>query len=775
MTLLGLTAAWLAGIALVDATPFSGWQWLALGLVAGSFASLNRSHRRTGFIFACLAVLSIAGAWTLARRTTLPDNHISHLNDTGVPLSLVGWVKEPPQYRDEYTGLLVETERIETSSGGELAASGEVLVFAPTGITVSYGDRLVVEGDLETPPKFETFDYREYLARQGVYSVFDAYSVSVLDSGAGLFPMNLIYRFRRSARETIFRLFPQPESSLLAGILIGDEYSIPDTLREDFNRTGTTHIIAISGFNITIIAALFLGLFQRPLGARWGTVAAILGIALYTVLVGADAAVVRAAFMAGVSFLALRLGRQNNALSALAASAWLMTLLNPLTLWDVGFQLSFAATLGLILYGQPAQESLILRIQHRWAVSAETALRWGGPLGETVLFTLAAQLTTLPLSALYFGRLPVAAGLANPIVLPLQPGVMILSGAATLLGMIWLPLGQAVSWLGWGFAALTIRVVEVFASLPLASIEFTSVPVILPAAFYFVLFSLTLPTWRGARPAVLLARLSSKPLPTGVLLAGLGLGTIFSWSAAVARPDGLLHVTALNVPAGQALLVQSPTGRNLLINGGSSAVLLEGAIGRRLAPISRELDWVIVASTEQNSTAGLRNLSLRTRIGAALLSPDARGRDLETFLEGLSASDSPVIPIEQGQTLELGDDAIMRVIHTEESSVLLEISYGRANFLLPFGVISEAHLHAIDPERTAVFIGSKHDGRQLLALLERALPAVVVLSRSTGESPVPLDPALLSYSGTVRRTDQSGWIKLTTDGGRLWVEVERQP
>jgi competence protein ComEC len=131
-----------------------------------------------------------------------------------------------------------------------------------------------------------------------------------------------LYQLRNAFHRTVESPFPEPEASLLSGILLGIESGISPQIREAFNATGTTHIIAISGFNITIVAGLFISFFGRAFGSRRGTLAAAIGILVYAVLVGADPAVVRAAVMGGLSLLALRLGRRTHGLASLGRRAW---------------------------------------------------------------------------------------------------------------------------------------------------------------------------------------------------------------------------------------------------------------------------------------------------------------------------------------------------------------------------------------------------------------------------------------------------------------------
>ncbi len=275
----------------------------------------------------------------------------------------------------------------------------------------------------------------------------------------------------------------------MAGILLGVYAGIPTSVSEAFRAAGVSHIIVISGFNMTIVAGLFAVVFGRLFGRRWGAVAAVLGITLYTLLVGATASVVRAAIMAGLSLFAAQVGRRQDGLNTLAFVAALMALFNPAVLWDVSFQLTFLATLGLVLYAEPLSRAFMNFATRR--LPTTTAERIVGPVGEFFLFTLAAQLTTLAVMAYYFQRLSLVSLLSNPMILPAQPAVEILGGLALILGLIWLPLGQLAAYLAWPFLVYTIRVAEWFAALPGSTVNLGQVALPLVFLYFALLFSLT--------------------------------------------------------------------------------------------------------------------------------------------------------------------------------------------------------------------------------------------------------------------------------------------
>jgi competence protein ComEC len=420
---------------------FEWIEWLALSGTALSGLALLRRRKVARWLFGCLMTATLgATRWELAAAQS-SNNDLEPYNDTRQRLIVTGVIDRHPEQLDRSVRLTLRLQSMQLQgAAGSMPAGSRLLVYAPPSVDWRYGDWIEASGRLHSPPSFETFDYRQALARAGIASVMPAAQVRLIDHGGGSAILRLTESLRRRAQVVLRSPLPEPESALLEGILPGDENSIQDDLRRDFNATGTTHIIAISGFNITIIATLAIAGFGGWLGARRGLLAAALAIAGYTLLVGADPSVVRAAFMAGFGLAARRFGRQSHAVASLAGTAGIMTAINPQALWDIGFPHSFAATLGLILYAAPLQH-LFERLAAP-VLGSERAHRFAGPAGEYLLFMLAAQVMTLPLTLFYFQRFSLTALVANPLILPLQPAVMILGGLVTAGGLIWSPMGR---------------------------------------------------------------------------------------------------------------------------------------------------------------------------------------------------------------------------------------------------------------------------------------------------------------------------------------------
>jgi competence protein ComEC len=419
MTLPCLVVAWLGGVYLQSVLQAPAWMlWLAFPLPLAIVALWWRETRvRLGA--ACGLFLLLGALRYTAAVPTFDQDDLAYYNDQGA-VTVTGVVVEAPDVRDRYVNLKVSARLLQID-GETRDVEGLSLVRTGRYPPYSYGDELEIAGQLQTPPESADFSYKDYLARQGVHSLLDFGRITLLNQGHGDPFHRIVYALKARLQETIARLLPEPSASLLTGILLGIETGIPDDLLEDFNATSTTHIIAISGFNIAIVAGAIGLLTRRFLGVYKAAVVSICAIAIYTVLVGADAAVVRAAIMGSLTLLAIIAGRQTYALASLAAAALLMTLWHPLLLWDVGFELSFAATLGLVLLVRPWEEG-VRALLSRW-VAEERAASLVRLLSEPLFVTMAAQLAVWPITLYYFRRFSLVSPLTNFLVIPAQPGL----------------------------------------------------------------------------------------------------------------------------------------------------------------------------------------------------------------------------------------------------------------------------------------------------------------------------------------------------------------
>jgi len=704
--------------------------------------------------------------------------HIAWYNDRDYDLLVTGTLDEPPDYRDTYTNLRLKVEAVDTGSG-DLPVKGLLLARVFPNETYHYGERVRLRGKLVTPPENEEFSYREYLAGQGIHAYMSRTEVTRIPGEGGNPFRKAIYAFKDKALENIYLIFPDPEASLMAGILLGVDTGLPADLQQAFKDTGTAHIIAISGFNIAIIAGLFFAFFSRALGQLRGTIVALLGIALYTIIVGAEAAVVRAAIMGGISLTVRQLGRRNDGLNALMLSAVIMAIFNANIPWDVGFQLSFFATLGLILYAEPFQNWAV-RVVSRYTTPG-AAQKVAAPISEYFLLTLAAQLTTLPIMAYHFKRISLISLIANPFVLPVQPAVMIIGGIAVILSLIWLPLGAVAAFAAWPFVAYTIRLVELFSQLPNGVIILGDFSLWLVILFYAALL-----TWTLARHRVRQLFYGEQPnLPA---ISAIGIATVMTvlvmvtWRAVFTVPDGNLHLTFLDVGSADAVLIKTPGGRYILVNGGPSASLLSDGLGRRLPPLNRRLDWLIIASTQENQLSGLPRVVERIPPSKVLWAGNVEAsfsaRDLdEWFIE----KSIPVTRAESDSELDLGEGAILHVLNVNSRGAVLLLEWNEFRALLPVGInfsVQEELKYGEDIKTTSLLLiaDSGYAPINPPEWIANLNPQLIILDVAAG------DPDGLPHEGTLEvikdypllRTDYNGWIEVTTDGTEMWVQAEKQ-
>jgi competence protein ComEC len=794
MTLVYLAAAWLAGIALAKAAGLP-WQMLPVLGLAAFLGLLWWKDRRVRLGAWCTLALILGTSRLLIATPRFDESSLATYNDIGW-VTLEGVVAREPDERDTHVYLHVRAERLTLPDGTALDVEGLALVRTNRYPPHRYGDRVTVEGLLETPPVFETFSYRDYLARQGIYSQITRAQVTLLAENQANPLRHYLLRFKRSAQSVIARILPEPQAALLTGILLGVDTGIPRDLMDDFSATGTTHIIAISGFNFAIIASIFAGLAQRVFAKRWAVWVAIAGVVIYAILVGASAAVVRAAIMGVLYLLARHLGRETFAPVSLAATAFIMTLWDPDVLWDVGFQLSFAATIGLVIYTEPLErlcERVLISV-----TSAERAQQTVRSISDTLLATMAAQVTTLPIILYYFGRLSIVTLVSNVLVLPVQSYLMIAGGLATLLGLMVRPLGQAMGWVAWVFLTYTIKVVRLTADVSFASVE-VGMEGWMVWGYYALLGGLT---WWLALPEEkklgFVAPLTDKTRfpgsrETKLLLGAATVLLVLAFSAWQSLPDGRLHVVFLDVGQGDAIFIQTPSGRQVLIDGGPSETVLLSQLGRQMPFWDRSLDVVLLTHPDADHITGLVEVLERYEVHMVIHCEVEAANDVyEHWLHLVEAEGAKVYQGETRLRLALDEGLDMVVLHpgaewvggVEENynndSIVTRLTYGPVSVLLPGDIEAEVERQLVARGallRSTVLKAAHHGSctSTTPAFLEAVDPQMVVISVGTDNTfGHPCDEVLERLDGLpVYRTDEQGAVEVISDGAQMRVEVEK--
>ncbi|MBI2908641.1 MAG: ComEC/Rec2 family competence protein [Chloroflexi bacterium] len=807
MRLIYLSAALLGGVYLGSLTAPSPPLILVTAAGALAVALLPHDWRKSLLVMLCLVALLLGIFRYQSTRFVADESSISTHNGRDAA-EVKGVVADDPEIRDAAVNL-----RLSAAEGrftdGWMPVSGVILVSVRLLPVYHYGDVLKVTGALEAPPKFSDFDYREYLARQGIRSVMRYPRVQLLESGQGFKLLEWIYGLRRSLADSLSAALPEPQAALAQGIILGIRAGIPDDLNEAFSRSGTMHIIAISGQNISLIAGLFL-VFAVALFGRHRPFYFIFVLAmvwLYALLTGMAPPVQRAAVMGSLWLTADFIGRPRSAAPALGFAAAAMVGINPDLLWDVSFQLSFASMAGLAVITPAVQE-----VVAKWQGNPD-ATEVRGPLSvvvDSLAVTLGATLATLPIIAVAFHRLPLAVLPSNVAALPALPFIMATSGLASTMGAIFPPLGELAGWVAWPFLTYLMVVATSFSALPIASAEVGG------GAHWGFLYYLLLgaalwgiPQWSGlkasasgsggaAARAIRSAGSSVRRLGAArVAFVALAAACLAVWLAVVfAREDGL-RVSFLDVGQGDAALIQTPSGRRVLIDGGPSPRAIGAQLGKKLPFWDNSIDLVVLTHPDDDHANGLTEVLRRYRVRQAM-DPGIKHaspvyREWQRLVRDKKVG---IVIATAGQRVDLGDGLTMEVAHPQaqlistesadanNNSIVLRLTSADMSFLFTGDLEEEGQRYLLSKASnldSTVLKVPHHGAKKGLApeFLEAVNPQIAVISvgaantfghpaRETLEklnAKIPADRVYL--------TERQGTVDITVKEGRVWVKTER--
>jgi len=344
-----------------------------------------------------------------------------------------------------------------------------ILVSTDRYSPIEYGDVVQVSGTLTEPDSFETdlgrtFDYPGYLKAKGVEYTVSFADVVVLERNQGNMFLRVLLNLKHVFMAKLEQVIPEPQVGLGEGLLLGVKQALGEDVEENFRRTGIIHIVVLSGYNVMLVVTFFIFCFSFFLSARKRVIAGVIAIVCFALLVGLSATVVRASIMASLLLLAQGYSRQYDVMRALFFAGAVMIFLNPyLLIYDIGFQLSFMATLGLLLI-TPHFESTI--------ITETKKLR----LSDFFFATLATQIAVLPLLLYHIGEVSIVAIIVNVLVLPVVPVAMLLTFITGLLAFVSLPLASLVGFLANLALIYILLIAQWFAQIPFAAVaipEFT--------------------------------------------------------------------------------------------------------------------------------------------------------------------------------------------------------------------------------------------------------------------------------------------------------------
>ncbi|MEA2677024.1 MAG: competence protein ComEC [Chloroflexota bacterium] len=663
-----------------------------------------------------------------------------------------------------------------------------VYAWLPRYPPIYQGDVVRISGTIEPAPTDS--DFGAFLARSGIGYTARSRSLELVGSDGS--PLAALEDLRRAIAGLIATALPEPQAGLATAMAIGLRDLVPRDVAADFRAAGLSHVVAISGWHITLVGGIAAGLLGALTRRRRSAVVLVI-IAAYAILAGASPSILRAAVMAGVVLLARESGRRGGAQAALALTVLGLLLVEPGTIGDAGFQLSAVATAGLLAWAS--------RLRDWLAAHLPTATpAW---LLEALGVSLAAQAATLPLTLLDFERVSLVAPLANLLIAPLVAPSMLLTGVALITGAL---ISAGVP--GLVFAPLTlvcalgigamVQIAHFCASLPFATLDVVAplnyVAAAGTAALVFVISRRKRPDGQP-RPQTNAPEQSG---PSRRLVGAAGSVSLCLLLVVVngSRPDSRLHVTVLDVGQGDAILLQGPAGGRMLIDAGPDPDRLIMLLDQRIPTWDRRLDTVVLTHPHEDPVGGLALLLTRYRIGTvAETGMPGPGPSDAAYRAELAAQGRATRVIAAGDTLWL-DRVRLDVVwpppgsvpasppgsgkEINDTSVVIELHFGTRDMLFPGDVEGE-----IDPQLLAAGLAERvgpeldvlkvaHHGSRTAttaALVEALQPRVAVISvGADNDYGHPAPDTLLrlkSIGAEVYRTDLDGSVEITTDGSDL--------
>ena len=733
-------------------------------------------------------------------------------------LIVEGKIVENPDVSTDRAGLIVSADRL-IHDDIIIPVEGLVLLSINGSQEFKYGDFVRFKTKLKRPHSFQnpgSFDYVKYLRYKGIMArgfIKDSSAIVVLRENQGNMPKIYLEKMRRNLKRLIRDNSSSPEGEIIQAMILGDQREIPKEVMDKFNKTGTTHIIAISGFNIGIIA--FLSFFVIRLIMKSSTylllrlnilkvsaICAIVPVIIYTLIAGMGVSVVRAAIMAVTFIIAIILGKERDLYNSLALAALIILVIYPPSLFDVSFQLSFMAVWA-ILFISPRLTSVIpegeLGGSSLYRIMMKKIIK---NIYIFLIVSLSATIGTLPLIVFYFNRMSTIVLLSNLIVVPIMGIVTIPVCMAIILAA---PFSHMLALLFLDISSFLVRVsvslVDFFASIPGSSV-FVTTPTLpeITAYYLFLIAAVKLIDFR--KPAEMIVfkfRSSIRPLWYRVTLVAL---VIFIAADAIylyIRDNNSLKVTAIDVGQGSSTLIRLPGGKKMLVDGGGSYENIFDIGKYVVAPYLwheriKSIDIVVLTHPHPDHLNGL--LYILSNFDIKEVWSNGETAEIETYddfvkiineknithrfisedTSHVTVGNTMINILNPSKPINLRNDMPRKFDKTNNDAIVLKLTLGNVTILLPSDISEPTETRLVKSSKnlkSQIMLVPHHGGltSSTTSFLNGVKPEIAMIS--CGADNVYNDPRpdvlkrYLRNGVKILRTDMNGAIDITTDGNKI--------
>lgn len=567
--------------------------------------------------------------------------------------------------------------------------NNKFILYLPHGDELKKGTVINLSGEfnlLDLARNTGGFNYRRYLNSQKIYGVIRAKNYYV----SNLAKFNLIYYIQDEISKSFARLFPKNEMGLIIGMMIGETKDISEDVLENFKTTGITHLIAVSGSNVVYVVVLVQFLFKKFFGKRATYFISIFFLILFILISGASASVCRATLMIILSICADIFFLKSDTFSNILTSAFILILLNPLVIYDVGFILSFGGTLGIVLLSKDFTKFF----------------KKLGKLNETLSVTCSAQLILAPIMMYYFNTFSILSIVTNIIVVPISGSITILGFAVFIISKISFPIAKLIANSLYVLATFTIWVANIFSKVPFSLIRTITPNVLEIFLFYLVVFYFANLKVRGKKYRFIGEAQNNETKVTKIL-ANIRLIWVIAFIVVFAFseifyyrfPRNYLDIRGIDVGQGDSVLIETDSRKFILIDGGGSEnydvgenILLPYLLDRRVFNI----DTIFSSHSDADHLNGIITALENMHVNNVVIGKGALG--YERLYQIAESKNVKVIEVQKGDILEI-ENLVFEVLspsiemdnsNVNDYSLVFKLIYGEKSMLFTGDISSAA-------------------------------------------------------------------------------------
>ncbi len=586
---------------------------------------------------------------------------------------------EDKEYKYRYT---IKVKKINNKSGTEgiklfLDIKKKDIKYLPT-----YGEKICIYGNVDIPEQsrnYKGFDYKRYLITKKIFGIIESEEIKKTNKESINFFSKMINNVQNSINKNLKSILNEQEANLCIGILIGDRTEISEEIEENFKNSNLTHMLAVSGSHITYIInslAILLGKTNKKISK----IITILFLIFFMILTGFTASVLRASFMGIIVLISSLLFRKSDTINNLSISSFLILLINPFTIWDIGFILSYFGTLGIVLFSNKIIkyiEKIKSNLNKLNNNIAKIILRVINKkifiyLFSTLVITVSANILIIPIMAYSFSTISYTFWISNVLAGPIMEIVTILGFIVYIISIVFYPLAQILGFLLNFLLSLLIKIAEISSIIPGAT-NYIKTPSIISCFLYFAFIIIIL----KRRIVIIYAKKllrrvkKSRSLRKSIII----LTTIVIIINIFIIDHNKLKIFFIDVGQGDSTLIQTTKNKNILIDGGGSEfgdydvgknILLPYLLDRKVNTI----DYMIISHFDSDHVKGLFIILKELKVKNVIISKQGKdSANFQEFLKIIANKKLNIIVVKKGDYIKIDEDTYIEILYPDEDLI----------------------------------------------------------------------------------------------------------